>query len=208
MIRYLTATALRQFPKLEATMFRDRAAQFVGRLGWDVTVNGEGEERDQYDVLDPLYVIWENRDGSHGGSLRFLPTTGGTMLAEHFSELTQGVSIKSPHIWECTRFCLGKKAGANVAPALMLGGLEVGLGHGLSHAVGVFDARMIRVYGRLGWPPALMGTTGEGRDAISAGLWDFDEGYRDTLLRKSGLSGEISTYWYERAFPTEVATAA
>jgi acyl homoserine lactone synthase len=208
MIRYLTAADLRHFPKLEATMYRDRAAQFVGRLGWDVTVNAKGEERDQYDVLDPLYVIWENRDGSHGGSLRFLPTTGRTMLEEHFSELTQGVSIKSPHIWECTRFCLGKGAGANVAPALMLGGLEVGLGHGLSHAVGVFDARMIRVYGRLGWPPALMGTTGEGRDAISAGLWDFDVAYRDMLLRKSGLSGEISTYWYERAFPTEVATAA
>ena len=208
MIRYLTATALRRFPKLESTMYKDRAAQFVGRLGWDVTVDARGEERDQYDVLDPLYVIWENRDGSHGGSMRFLPTTGRTMLDEHFSELTQNVRIRSPYIWECTRFCLGKGAGANVAPALMLGGLEVGLGHGLSHAVGVFDARMIRVYGRLGWPPAVLGTTGEGRDAISAGLWDFDAERRQTLLRKSGLSHEISTYWYERAFPTEFALAA
>lgn len=208
MIRYLTATALRRFPKLQSTMYKDRAAQFVGRLGWDVTVDAQGEERDQYDVLDPLYVIWENRDGSHGGSMRFLPTTGRTMLDEHFSELTQNVRIRSPYIWECTRFCLGAGAGSNVAPALMLGGLEVGLGHGLSHAVGVFDARMIRVYGRLGWPPAVMGTTGEGRDAISAGLWEFDAERRETLLRKSGLSREISTHWYERAFPSEVALAA
>ena len=66
---------------------------------------------------------------------------------------------------------------------------------------------MVRVYGRLGWPPAVLGTTGTGRDAISAGLWDFDAERRSVLLRKSGLSAEISTYWYDRAFTPAVSLA-
>jgi acyl homoserine lactone synthase len=200
MIRYLSAQSLAQFPKLSRTMFSDRAAQFVGRLGWPVAVDANGEERDQYDALNPIYVIWENRDGSHGGSVRFLPTIGRTMVQEHFSELTNGASIRSRKIWECTRFCVSPGAGPNIAPALMLGGLCLGVGQGLSHAVGVFDARMIGVYKRLGWAPAVLGQTGTRSTGIAAGLWAFEEHRRDGLLRKAGLSREISDYWYDRAF--------
>jgi N-acyl-L-homoserine lactone synthetase len=63
MIRYLYANELDKFPKLKASMFRNRADQFKTRLGWDVTVNEHGEERDQYDDLNPLYLIYENVDG-------------------------------------------------------------------------------------------------------------------------------------------------
>ena len=107
------------------------------------------------------------------------------MLHEHFAELTQGVSIRSAFIWECTRFCLAPGAGAGVAAALMLGGLDVGLRRGLSHAVGVFNAPMVRIYRRLGWPPAVLGTTGKGRTAISAGLWAFEPQLRPLLLSKA-----------------------
>ena len=76
MIRYLYADELHNFPKLSQTMFEDRADQFKTRLDWDVLVDERGRERDEYDDLNPLYVIWEQPDGSHGGSMRFLPTTG------------------------------------------------------------------------------------------------------------------------------------
>lgn len=202
MLRYLTGAELPFYTKLGTTMFRDRAAQFVGRLGWDVGVSADGEERDQYDTLNPLYVIWEERDGSHGGSMRFLPMTGRTMLYDHFPTLTAGRELRCPGIWECTRFCLSPRAGARVAAALMLGGLEVGLGHGLSQAVGVFDAPMIRVYRRLGWAPEVLGTQGQGRNGISAGLWDFTPERRAVLLPRAGLSEEISRHWYRRARET------
>jgi len=90
MIRYLYADQLSQFPKLADSMFKARADQFKTRLGWDVTVDENGHERDQYDDVNPLYLIWENADGSHGGSLRLLPTTGRTMVNEHF---TQGLCL-------------------------------------------------------------------------------------------------------------------
>ena len=150
MIRYLYADQLPDEPDLARSMFQDRAAQFAMRLGWDVRITSEGEERDQYDALNPLYVIWQGEDGRHGGSMRFLPTVGRTMVNEHFLHLTNGVRIESPLIWECTRYCLAPGAGPQVAAALILAGGEILQGFGLTHFVGVFDARMIRIYRRIG----------------------------------------------------------
>ena len=200
MLRYIYADQIGAWPRLRDGMFADRAAQFSARLGWEVTIDGDGNERDRYDGLNPLYIIWERADGTHGGSLRLLPTTGPTMLNDHFCQLTDGVQIASPLIWECTRFCLAPGAPGHVSSALMLGVLEVGLNAHLDHIAGVFDARMIRVYARVGWGPTLLGTEGAGRAAISAGLWPCENGYRARLLSKAGVSAEVSDYWYDRAF--------
>ena len=59
MLRYLYADQLNQFPRLKDEMFTHRADQFRTRLGWDVSVDARGHERDEYDDLNPLYVIWE-----------------------------------------------------------------------------------------------------------------------------------------------------
>lgn len=196
MIRFLYAGEFGGFPGLREGMFRDRAAQFRDRLRWDVTVDARGWERDAYDAMEPLYVVWQRADGGHGGSMRFLPTTGDTMVNDHFLHLTDGVRIASPFIWECTRFCLAPGAEARVSAALMLGGLELGLRFGLSHAVGVFDARMVRVYRALGWSPAILGTDGE----VSVGLWAFEPGARAGLLARAGVSAEVADWWVRRAF--------
>ncbi len=170
MLRYLFADEMHKFPKLADGMFRDRADQFKTRLGWDVYVNENGEERDQYDDLNPLYVIWEEEDGSHGGSMRVLPTTGRVMVNEVFGHLTGGELINSPVIWEVTRFCLSRTASPHTAGAIMLSGGEIMEGFGLTHIAGVFDARMIRIY-RLIWSsPNVLGSEGKGRDQISVGF--------------------------------------
>lgn len=200
MLRYLYADQLQEHPRLARSMFRDRARQFQERLNWEVSVLPDGSEKDGYDALNPLYVIWERPDGRHGGSMRFLPTTGDTMINDHFLHLTDGVRIVSPFIWECTRFCLAPDAEPRVSAALMLGGLEMGLDAQLSHAVGVFDARMVRIYRRLGWGPTILGSDGRGKDAISVGLWTFEEDIRPRLLTKSGLSSDISRLWFNRSF--------
>jgi acyl homoserine lactone synthase len=180
-------------------MFRDRADQFAGRLGWAVTVDASGAEHDDYDAEDPLYVIWEQEDGTHGGSMRFLPTTGRTMINDHFVDLV-GAEVTSPLIWECTRFCLSRNAGPNVSAALMLGGAEVGVNFHLRHSIAVFDARMVRVYRALGWPPTITGTTGTGRDAISAGLWEHSRAIRNRMAEKAGITVQTSAAWFAAAF--------
>lgn len=204
MIRFIYAEDLNSFPKLRDTMFRDRAYQFKTRLKWDVSVNSTGFEIDQYDTLNPLYVIWEMEDGTHGGSMRLLPTTGQTMVNDYFLELNDGVRIESPLIWECTRFCLSPRvtSGAiKIAAALQAAGCKLGLQFGLSDAVGVFDARMVRIYRRLGHEPTILGTTGEGKTRTSVGLWAVSEEALACLCENGGISKEDPQIWFDESFP-------
>ena len=199
MLRYVYGADLPNFPKLQRTMFQDRARQFGDRLNWQVSVDDKGFERDEYDALGPLYVICEDDSGAHAGSMRLLPTTGTTMLNDHFAHLA-GAEIRHPLIWECTRFCLSETAGLGASAALALGLLEVGERLHLSDIVGVFDARMIRIYRRLKWEPTVLGTQGDGRDAISVGLWEVAQADRETLLRNAGATDEESSQWFNRCF--------
>ncbi|MDD9722993.1 acyl-homoserine-lactone synthase [Sulfitobacter sp. PR48] len=199
MLRYLYADQLHHHPQLARQMFRDRADQFRTRLGWEVQVDAAGEERDAYDAMNPLYVIWEQADGSHGGSMRFLPTTGPVMVNDHFAHLLSG-PLRSPLIWECTRFCLARRADAHVAAALMLGGGEIMRGFDIRHFVGVFDARMVRIYRMIGSSPEVLGSAGQGRDRISVGLWHYSEAAQAQVAQRAGISPEQSRFWFDQAF--------
>lgn len=200
MIRYVYANDLHKFPKLAHSMFTDRADQFKTRLGWDVCVDERGYERDEYDAENPLYVIWENQDGSHGGSMRLLPTVGRTMVNDHFGHLTDGVRIESPLIWECTRFCLSRTATPGVAAALMLAGGEVMQQFNVEHYVGVFDARMVRIYKRIGSSPDILGQEGEGRAMIAVGLWEFTAEAQASVAKTAGITPEQSRHWFDLSF--------
>lgn len=208
MLTYLYAEELARDRRLSRSMFRDRAIQFRERLGWEVEVDARGEERDAYDAMNPLYVLWRLADGRHGGSMRILPTTGDCLVNDHFAHLTGG-PIRSPLIWESTRFCVSPRAGAEagrVSAALMLAACEIGLRFGLRHGVGVFDARMVRIYRRLGWPPDLLGQSGEGRARIAVGLWEFSEAVRQRLCLRAGVSPALSALWFERSFGRQPAS--
>ncbi|WP_172298448.1 acyl-homoserine-lactone synthase [Pseudoruegeria sp. HB172150] len=199
MLRYIYAEDLKRYPALDETMFSHRAAQFRDRLGWDVAVDGKGHERDGYDAMNPLYAVWERADGSHGGSMRFLPTVAETMVNDHFAHLA-GAEIRHPLIWECTRFCLAPDAQPRTAALLMLAALEVGLRFHLTDLVGVFDARMVRVYRRLGWEPTVLGRDGAGRESISVGLWTCTENVRPVLLDRAGVTAAQADGWFDASF--------
>lgn len=199
MLRYIYGNDLHRFARVRDKMFRDRADQFKARLGWDVSVDSNGFECDEYDALNPLYVIWEGPDGRHQGSMRFLPTTGPVMINDHFSHLLNGDTVQSPTIWECTRFCLSHGAPSRVAAALMLGGGEIMRHFGITQFAGVFDARMVRIYRHIGASPTVLGSEGAGRDQISVGLWAFSDAARHRVARRAGLSPALSDLWFLRS---------
>jgi acyl homoserine lactone synthase len=201
MIRFIYADQLSQYPVLADSMFRDRAAQFRDRLDWEVTVDENGWEVDQYDQLNPLYIIWENAEGRHGGSVRIMPTVGRIMTNEHFLDLTGGVQIRSPLIWECTRFCLAPDAPVGVAAALLAAGVELGLRFGLEQAVGVIYAKTVPLYRRIGSEPDIIGSRGEGRDRISVGLWPISEEARARISERSGIPVSVMARWFDASFP-------
>jgi len=208
MLRYVYANDLHRFPTLARTMFEDRALQFKERLEWDVSVDHRGQERDEYDARNPLYVIWENAEGRHGGSMRFLPTVEPCMVNDHFAHLLPNGSIHSPLIWECTRFCLSPNADRRVTAGLVLGAGEIMRRFSLEHYVGVFDPRMERIYRLYGVVPEVIGSAGAGADKIGVGLWEMTPSAWPKTLAKTGISQTISDQWFARSFEGAVSHEA
>ena len=191
---------LPEFPYRAHSRVVNQANQVKTLVCCDVAVDQSCEERDQDDALNPLYLVGYQPDGIHGGSMRFLPTTGRVMVNEIFGHLTGGVPICSPFIWECTRFCLARDASSKVAAALMLGGGEIMRNFSVEHFVGVFDRRMIRIYRAIGSSPEVLGTEGTGRDQINVGLWEFTPGSYDMVAQRAGIAPETSRVWFDRSF--------
>ena len=131
--------------------------------------------------------------------MRFLPTMGPTMVNDHFRHLMDGVPLRAPRIWECTRFCLAAGAEARVAAALMVACGEIFRGFALSHLVGVFDARMVRIYRLIGASPQVLGAEGTGRDRIAVGLWAYAEADKDKVFGRAGITEAQSAEWFARS---------
>lgn len=210
MINVIYASDLYRLPSVAASMFRDRATQFKQRLGWAVEVDEYGHEFDAYDDLNPLYVIMQNERGEHVGSGRLMPTTGRTMLNDHFSDLAGGVSIQSPLIWETTRFCVspriaGDRRLALTTPAALLwAGCEIAMRSGIEFYAGVFAEPMLRVYKAAGWTPEVLGSRYTPEGTICAGLWEVTPETRDRLAERAGRYGRTPSLRFlpgESRFP-------
>ena len=204
MLHYIYASEIDNFPKLRDGMFRDRAAQFGHRLGWEeVDVDEAGLERDDYDAMNPLYIIWELPDGSHGGSMRMMPTVGQTMINDHFTSLTDDVRIESPLIWECTRFCISPKADRRATAALVVAAGELMDAFALEHFVGVFFDKMERVFALSHINADILGVSEEvdaAGDRIAVGTWEITADCMRRNLDRIGVTRDVSREWFRQSF--------
>lgn len=136
-----------------------------------MSVDDNGCERDEYDLINPLYLIAESNDGLHLASLRLLQTMGDTMINDHFLSLAGGVTIRSPFIWECTRFYLAPSAPSGTSRLLAEAAKQLGKNCHVDDFIGVFDRAMLKVYHRIGWSPGIIETKGSSQSSCLAGLW-------------------------------------
>ena len=165
-------------------MFRLRARIFRDRLRWDVQVV-DGKERDKYDDEAPVYLIYtDDETGEIKGSLRLLPTTGPTLLADFFSDtLPDAVHLSALTIWECTRFCLddeildrGRQDELLLASAVLIAALgEVAISAGIESIIGNFEAPMLRLYRRIGCEVEVLGSTSRYGRPVYLGLFSISE---------------------------------
>ena len=198
MLKVIEGARSSMFPREMDAMFRNRAAVFSERLGWEVIVKN-GRERDVFDDGNPLYLISvDPRTGEYWGSLRLLPTTGPNMLRDVFPFLlSKDQFIESATIWETSRICAvaatgqpeRSKSEVNLALGELLAGIgEVAIIAGLTQIVAVFDARIYRVLKAAGCNPELIGKPGRiGETMCYAGLFDTGEGPLQSIREAVGI---------------------
>jgi acyl homoserine lactone synthase len=180
-----------EYPHLIDQMFRLRARVFHDRLKWDVQV-ADGKERDKYDDEGPVYIIHADDDAQRvKGSLRLLPTTGPTVLADVFADtLPDAIGLSAPTIWECTRFCVeesGHREELIVSGILIAALGEVAIKAGIEAILGNFDATMLRLYRRIGCEVEVLGATERYGRPVYLGLFPISE----EILRK--VKGRLPT---------------
>lgn len=173
-----------KYANLLDEMFRLRARIFRDRLGWDVQVT-DGKERDKYDDIAPVYLVYtDHRTRDVKGSLRLLPTTGPTVLADNFSDtLPDAVQLSAPTIWECTRFCVDDRILdkahrdelLHVSGSLIAGLGEIAIKAGIESVLGNFDATMLRIYRRIGCEVEVLGSTQRFGRPVYLGLFPISE---------------------------------
>ncbi|MCA6108047.1 acyl-homoserine-lactone synthase [Bradyrhizobium cenepequi] len=186
--------------ELLAAMYRLRRRVFKDRLDWSVSVSGEFE-LDLYDILGPTYLILVADAGEPIGSVRLLPTTGPTMLADTFSVLLGGTPApRDERVLESSRFCVDTRLVAEQAAnslnratfILFAAMMEAVRGARADSIVTVTDTRMERILRRAGWPlrriaaPQQVGST-----MAVAGFLDMSEHTLHRMYKQADVNGPV-----------------
>lgn len=202
MIIVIDGTNRHRYTQLLDEMYALRARVFGQRLGWEVDIK-DGLEIDQYDALDPAYVIGINDDNKVVSCVRALQTTGPHMLSDVFSSILDGQPpMRSATLWESTRFCVDTEAldrgnscnSISYATCeLMAASLEYARDSGISDIVTVIDPVMNRVLKRSDCAPyGYVGkTTPMGKVAAMAALLDCSDDRIARIRNFAGVEGNV-----------------
>lgn len=145
-------------------MHKLRARLFAGRLGWQVKIE-YGRERDEYDALNPTYILALTDHGNLAGCARLLPTTGPTMLSQTFPQLLPGARLRGKSTMiESSRFCVDTRGEGRegrflheATLTLFAGMIEWSMSNGFDEIATATDVRLERVLHRAGWPMTRLG---------------------------------------------------
>lgn len=202
MILVVDALNKDRFAAVLDDMFQLRARVFSGRMGWEVSVTN-GREIDDFDELDPAYIISLDDDYNVIGCARLLQTTGPHMLSDVFFDILDGEPpLRSITMWESTRFCvdtdrLGRGRGPNSVSyttcELMAGILEYARESGITDIITVIDPIMDRVLKRSDNAPyGYVGKTADmGKTSALAALIDCTADRIERVRAFAGIEGNI-----------------
>lgn len=148
-------------PADELDMYRLRFQMFRERLNWDVDTE-DGLEFDEYDDLDPHYLIAKDEQ-MICGCWRILPTIGPNMLRDVFPELLAGLPAPcGEDIWELSRFAVNRQRvdgfGFSRLPlSMMAHTVRFARSQGVNQLVTVTTTALERLLKHAGLAPRRMG---------------------------------------------------
>ena len=143
------AATLRSFAEL-------RYGVFIRQLGWALPLSADGQERDQFDDADAVYLTISNAAGQVVAGARLLDTARHSLLADIFPHLVDGAAPSHPSVFEITRFVVDPRAervaGCGDLSAELLWGLQEYAAHvGLRELVSVSYVALERLLRRGGY---------------------------------------------------------
>lgn len=178
---------------------------FYDELAWKVNIQG-AYERDMYDDLDPVYLLWcnENYTQLYGG-MRLMPTTGPTLLYDTFrATFPDSASLIAPGIWEGTRMCINinalqaETAGMKAADAFslfLLALCEVAIYHGISSLICNYEPPMKRIYLRSGVVVNELGRANNyGKYPVCCGLFEVSKLTLASMRNKQNVNYALTRY--------------
>lgn len=193
--------------RLLRRMHELRARVFKHRLDWAVHVE-HNQEKDEYDQLDPTYLLLVGADDQVIGCARLLPSTGPTMLGQTFPFLVADSGIpQSSQVVESSRFCIDTERCDTVSASglrdathtLFAGIIEWSMAKGYDQIVTVTDCRFERILKRARWPLKRLGSPHPiGNTIAVAGLLQAN----DTSFNR------VRPLSYAPIFPTTAEAAA
>lgn len=200
MIQLITPDRYGEFVDVLAEMHRLRYRVFKERLGWEVETAGD-MEADEFDALQPSYLVLRGYDSRVVGCVRFLRSTGRTMLQDAFPALLPDGELRgSADVWESSRFALDvhsnvPKMGAGLAAPtfeLFAGMVEFGLAHDCAKILTVTDVRMERILRRATWPLERLGPARAiGTTMAVAGYLEVSESALSRLREMGQIKGPV-----------------
>lgn len=191
-----------RFTNILDDMYKLRARVFQDRMGWDVRVL-HGRETDEFDELNPAYIVSLDDDYQVIGCARLLQTTGPHMLSDVFYDILDGEPpLRSATIWESTRFCVDRErlskgtlrnSVSYTTAELMVGIMEYARAAGISDIITVIDPLMDRVMKRSeNAPYGYVGKTADmGKVKALAALVDCTEDRIERVRNFAGIEGDI-----------------
>lgn len=183
-------------------MFKLRKKVFSDQLNWDVPVDGDCE-KDSYDELNPVYLLWCNEKKTKlYGVVRLMPTTGPTLLYDVFRKTFPDiVSFEAPGIWEGTRMCIDHKLLSKDHPEiepghafsiLLLVLCEVAIKHGIHTMVSNYEPQMKRVYRRSGIEVNELGRSSDyGKYPVCCSTFEVSKQVLTKMRKKMGVKEQL-----------------
>lgn len=115
-MQFISGTEAQLSRQISSLISSYRYRVFIETLGWELDTP-VGNERDQFDRPDTVYVAARDADGEVIGCARLLPTDRPYLLDEVFPQLLDGLPIPhDPEIWELSRFASVDFNSKNTSP--------------------------------------------------------------------------------------------
>lgn len=177
MYSVLFSDEIRRETSLWNQMHRHRAAQFVARHAWPLSIDAAGRELDAFDDARARYAI-VRQGGRLLAATRIRPGRA-SMLEPVFPSLWNRAGAHLERGLEVTRFCAAPDITGQIrmkaVSDLLLGLCRTALSEGVGHVFGVVFPTVARTIRQAGWPAIIHASDADPSGTLLLAEWQATE---------------------------------